>query len=97
MTTQLASYLGSVLLGCCFGLLYGLLFIHQKKGALFNGQNSWQYWPNQIVSTFVRYAGIAFIVWYLLPLSKIHFILVMLNFFVFFWVVIIQYKGYPRE
>lgn len=95
MLTQLASYAGSIIVGCCIGYLYGLLFIYQKKGALYRtGQNSVQSSINQIVLTIIRFSIIAAIIWYLLPLPKIHFILVMMNFFIFFWIVVTQYKGF---
>ena len=94
MLTLLTSYTGSIIVGCCIGYLYGLLFIYQKKGALFcAGQNSVSALINQIVLTMVRISIIAAIIWYLLPLPKIHFILVMMNFFIFFWIVVTQYKG----
>ena len=82
MLIQLASYAGSIIVGCCIGFLYGLLFMYQKKGALFNAhqQTSVQSWINHIVLTVVRFAIIAIIIWYLLPLPKIHFILVMMSF-----------------
>ena len=99
MITQLASYAGSIIVGCCIGFLYGLLFMHQKKGALFyaDQQNSMQSWINQFFLTVSRFIIIAIIIWYLLPLPKIHFILVMISFLVLFWVVVTQYKGYPHE
>ena len=99
MLIQLASYAGSIIVGCCIGLLYGLLFMHQKKGALFHAdqQSGIQSWINQILLTVTRFIAIAFIIWYLLPLPKIHFILVMMSFLVLFWVVVTQYKRYPHE
>ena len=99
MLTQLSSYAGSIIVGCCIGFLYGLLFMRQKKGALFGAdqQTGLQSWSNQILLTVLRFVVIAVIIWYLLPLPKIHFILVMLSFLVLFWVVVIQYKGYPHE
>jgi ABC-type transport system involved in Fe-S cluster assembly fused permease/ATPase subunit len=87
-----------MIVGCCIGYLYGLLFIYQKKGALSRtGQNSIQSSISQIMLTVIRFSCIAAIIWYLLPLPKIHFILVMMNFFIFFWIVVTQYKGLPDE
>ena len=99
MLTQLASYAGSIIIGCGIGYLYGLLFMYQKKGALFNAgqQNSIPPLINQIFLTVIRFAIIAIIIWYLLPLPKIHFILVMTSFFILFWFVVTQYKGTPHE
>lgn len=99
MLTQLASYVGSIIIGCCIGFLYGLLFMYQKKGALFfaNRSSNIQSWANQISLTVFRFIIIAIILHYLLPLPKIHFILVMMSFLLLFWVVVIQYKGYPHE
>lgn len=99
MFTQLISYIGSMIVGCCIGCLYGLLFIYQKKGALFRTRqpNNIQSLIKQIFLTVIRISIIAIIVWYLLPLPKIHFILVMTNFFILFWIVVNQYKGAPDE
>ena len=99
MLTQLASLAGSIIVGCCIGYLYGLLFMNQKKGALFyaDQQNGIQSWVNQLFLTVSRFVIIAIIIWYLLPLPKIHFILVMMGFLICFWRVVTQYKGYPHE
>jgi ABC-type transport system involved in Fe-S cluster assembly fused permease/ATPase subunit len=98
MLTQLTSYAGSIVVGCCIGYLYGLLFVYQKKGALSRiGHNSIQLLISQIIVTVIRFSIIAAIIWYLLPLPQIHFILVMMNFFIFFWIVVTQYKGDTHE
>ena len=99
MVTQLASLLISTFVGCCIGYLYGLLFIYQKKGALFNTkqQDGGNPLLRQILLTVTRFSVIAFIIWYLLLLPKIHFILMMMSFFTLFWIVIIRYKGPTHE
>jgi cell division protein FtsW (lipid II flippase) len=99
MLTLFASFLVSIIVGGCIGYLYGLLFIYQKKGALFNDSqhHNVQSLISQIFLTVMRIASIALIIWYLLPLPKIDFILVMLSFFILFWIVITQYKGIPHE
>jgi hypothetical protein len=94
MLIQLISYIRPILFGCCIGLVYGLLFIYQK-GAFFSNRtsNAMQLWAHQLFSTMARFIGVAFLVWYLLPLPKIHLILVMMSFLIFFWVIVSQYKG----
>lgn len=80
--------------GCFTGMLYGLLFVHQKKGALFNRPlaNSFTYYALHLGMTFARLLGITLIIWYLLLLSKIQIILFMITFLVIFWTVVIH-KG----
>ena len=99
MLTQLTSYILAISVGSCAGFFYGLLFMYQKKGALFNTkrQNTVQHLLNQIFVTSIRFGLIALSVWYLLPWPKIHFILIMISFFVLYWIVVIQYKGYPDD
>jgi len=98
MLTQLASLLISILVGCCIGYLYGLLFVYQKKGAFLNHQlYGIQSSVKQIFLTVIRISMIAIIIWYLLLLPKIDFILVIVSFFLFFWIVVMQYKGALHE
>lgn len=99
MLIQLASFGLSLIIGCVFGFSYGLLFLYQKKRALsFDSSNACSlfFWSHHIIFTALRMAGITLALCYLLPLPKIHFILVMISFMLIFWVVITQDKDFSH-
>ena len=78
--------------GCLIGVLYGLLFVHQKKEALLNKPmaGSALFYISQLCMTVTRLLGLTLIIWYLLLLGKIQIILFMTTFLVTFWVVVIH-------
>lgn len=94
MYKQLAFLVLISFAGCCMGMLYGLLFVHQKKGALFNESNteSFTYSLSQLGMTIARFLGFTLIMWYLLLLPKIQIILFMTTFLGVFWAIVIH-KG----
>jgi len=95
MLIQLAFISLSIVVGCILGLIYGLLFLNQKKRALFDtdkSTNFFSFWLHQLLYASLRIGGMTLIILYLLPLPKIHFIMVMISFLIIFWIVITQHK-----
>jgi hypothetical protein len=97
---QATGYVFYILIGSILGMIYGLLFLLQKRGAfsmiLTEEELDRRKWfPAIIVKTFVwtllRLFVLAVAMFYLLPLPTIPLILVLISFFLCFGVVV--HKG----
>jgi hypothetical protein len=94
---QVAWYLVYVSIGSIAGMIYGLLFLTEKQGALFrvlppDEPDKKRRFPVGMVPHFLwtvlRLLILALLLLYLLPLGTIPFILVMISFLLFFWLII---------
>lgn len=72
----------SVILGLLIGYFYGLGFVYQQSQALFNTKSI-------IINSYIRFAILLFIVYYLLHLKLISPILFFTSFLITFWVIIL--------
>lgn len=83
----------AIIIGILSGYLYGLFFLLQRR-RVFTHQTTQKKYNNIYVYSFffmaMRITILALLWYYLLPLGFLHFIIIMVCFFLSFWFVIAQ-------
>lgn len=86
----------TVSIGIAAGAIYGYIFGYSQKTSIattFNRRNNmYTVWLNVVCTTIMRGVFCYACVFYLLPLPKIHLILLLIVFIVAFWMTILSSK-----